>query len=812
MSHLAADLRSSLRSAWKRPGTTALMVGTLAVGLAANGIIFNFLDSLVLRAFAFPNADRLVRVWETGRDFDGIDRDNVAAANFLDWREHARGSAVGEIAAIDGWDLNLRGATVPERALGSKVSPRFFDMLAVKPASGRGFLPAEDQPGSEHRIVLGHALWLRSFGGEPIVGKTVAVDGEPFEVVGIAPPGFNFPEGSEAWAPLVLPAAGEARRDVHNLSVMALPANGRTIDDVRAQLVLVAARLEKDHPETNTARGVDAAAFNVGFGDPVLPRIILIWQVGAVLVLLIACVNVTNLILARGAERQREMALRFALGAGRGRVIRQMMTEGAVTGLVAAIVSMPLVALGAQVVRDNMPADVLRFIPGWENLGADWRTLGFSAVLAVVATAVMSAVPALRASRADIQAGLRDGGRSVTVGASRQHGRNLLVVAQMAAALTLIATAAVALRSANSLLNGPQGYDPQGLLTFDVELTEKRYAAAEDRALFARNAATRLSEIAGVTAVGVANVLPARGANTSRPVEMEGQPLAKNAEPPHVDARWIEPGYFDAMRLPILEGRGVEAGDEGDRLPVAIVSRSMANHFWAGDTAIGKRFRAVTKEGDGPWLTVVGICGDVVHHWFGTRNAPTYYRPLRQDPRFEIAFALRTSRDPDGLAAEARQALFAVDPDQPADNVKSMRRAIAQSTIGIQYIAGIMSAFGVLALILAVSGVYGVLSYRISLRTLEIGVRMALGASRQDVLRLTLGQALRLAAIGLTIGAGLAYAGGRILSSVLQGAVVADVAPLAAAAGALAGAALVAAWLPARRALAVSPATALRSE
>ncbi|PYQ05752.1 MAG: hypothetical protein DMF83_14555 [Acidobacteria bacterium] len=811
MPSLLYDVRFALRSLAKRPGMSFLMVVTLAVGLAANGVIFNILDAMVLRPFDFPNTSRLVRIWETAPDSDGIDRENVSAANLLDWQAQGRG-ALAEMIALDEWEANLRTAAASEHIEATLVSPGFFEALGVAPAAGRAFVAEDAQKGQDRRVILGDALWRRSFGGAPMVGRTVTLNMEPYEVVGIAPPRFQFPNGAQAWVPMTLPAAAEARRDVHQLTVLGRLAEGGTMEQARAELGVVARRLEKDHPQTNTARGITIASFNIGFGDPVLPNILVIWQAAAVLVLLIACVNVANLILARGAERQRELALRLALGAGRGRIVRQLLTEGVVTAMAAVALSMPLVALGARAVRDNMPAALLRYLPGWEHLGGDWRTLVFSSGLAILAAGLFSAIPARRASRASLSDVLHDGGRTATAGVRRQRGRNALVVFQMAAALVLVATAGLAVRSALGLLRGPQGYDPDRLLTFEVRLSDRTYAEPARRLAFVRDVRTRLGMLPGVTDVTAANVLPARAGNNTRGVEIEGQPLAKNADPPSVDARWVEPNYFATMRLPIVQGRGIEESDDQKSRPVAVVSRSFARRFWPGRDAIGKRFRTVDSASETPWLTVVGISGDVIHQWAMRRDYPTMYRPMRQEPRTRLAFALRTAGDPDALTPAVGRALMDVDPDQPADDVLSMRGAIARGTIGMQYVAGIMAAFGVLALVLALSGVYGVLSYRVSLRTTEIGVRMALGATRGHVLKLTLGQAGRLSAIGLGVGAVLAFGTGRLLSSALRGAVASDPALLLVATVALAFSALLAAWIPARRAMSVEPATALRAE
>ncbi len=491
------DTRFALRSLVKRPSASLLLVTTLALGLAANAVIFNVLDAVVLRAFAFPNQPRLVRVHETARDFDGIDLSNVAPANLLDWQAQS-GGVFDDLVGLQWWDASLRGRESAERVQGYRVGASFFEALGVAPAAGRGFLAEEAREGQDRSVVLGHALWQRAFGGEPVVGRTVTIDTEPFTVVGIAPPGFQFPDGAEVWAPLVLPDAATAPRDKHYLSAMGRLAKGRTREEARAALAVVAARLEREHPKTNASRGVAVPAFGAGFGDPVLPQILVIWQAAALLVLLIACVNVANLILAQAADRGRELALRTALGAGPGRVARQLLTEGVLVALVATALSMPLVALAARVMRESMPAEIARFVPGWQQLGADWRSLLFSAVIAVIAAGVFSAVPAWRASRLDLNATLREGGRSVTGGGRRQLGKDLLVVGQLAGALALLVAAGVAVDSASALLHGPQGYEPRGVLAFDVTLSDARYSDPETQRGFVRGALTRFAELPGV--------------------------------------------------------------------------------------------------------------------------------------------------------------------------------------------------------------------------------------------------------------------------------------------------------------------------
>lgn len=804
------DVRFALRGMAKRPGLTALVVTTLAVGLAANAAIFGAADALFLRPLPFRYIPRLVRLWETTPAADLYDRSNVAPANFRDWQSQSAGTLEGMVA-LEWWDANLKGQDVAERVQGYRVGPGFFETLGVSPQAGRGFLSEEGQPGSEHRVVLGHDLWQRAFGGEAgVVGRTIVVDGEPHEVVGIAPRGFRFPDGAEIWAPLVLPPAGAEPRDRHSLTAIARLATGRSLDDASRLMALVGARLQKDHPQTNTARGVAVAPLQRTYEDPALRPLVALWQLAALAVLLIACVNVANLLLARGAERRREMALRLALGAGRGQLVRQLVTEGLLTSLVAVAASVPLTVWATRELRAHLPGEIARFLPGWEHIGVDAWTLAFSLALGVAATLAFTVVPALRASRPDLTDALKEGGRSTTAGAGRQRGRSILVVAQVAAALALVVVAGLAVRSARVIVSGPQGYDPEHLLTLRVSLPEGRYADAAARRVFARGAAERLSLIPGVTAATLANVLPAQPASYSRPIQVEGEPAIDPSNPPLVDDRTVSPGYFDTLRLPIVAGRVIEASDDETTRPVAVVSRSLGERYWPGRDPIGRRFRL--GGADVPWITVVGVSGDVIHHWAARRNYPTCYRPYRQGPTPDIGFALRTTGDPEAITAEARRAVAAVDPYQPAYQVWSMRRSISLSTIGLQYVAAVMAVFGALALVLAVSGVYGVMSYRVSLRTLEIGVRVALGATAGDVLRLTMAQALRLTAAGLAVGSGLGLAAARTLSATLMDTIPFDTTTFATAMAVLAAAALLAAYVPARRALSVDPARALRSE
>jgi putative ABC transport system permease protein len=808
MADFGADLRQAWRAMRQRPGLSILMIVTLAVGLAANASIFSVLDSLVLRPIDLPEVDRLVMVWESAPGEESFERSNVAPANFLDWRAGSAW-ALSHLAALEWWGASVGGDVVLERVEGFKVSASFFELLGVRPAQGRGFLPDEERPGQERSVVLGHTLWQRNFGSDPgILGRMVVIDGQPYTVVGVAPDGFDFPMGSEIWAPLVVPAAGAAPRDQHYWMSIGRLAPGRTLEQARARLEVIAAQLAQEHPTTNGSRSVVVSSLQGGMEDPGAGPVLAVWQAAAFFVLLVACVNVANLALARGAERRRELAVRAALGAGPGRIVRQLATEGLLLALCSAIGSIPLAWWATRELRDFMPAEIARFVAGFDRIGVDGRSLAFTAVLAILAAALFSAWPALRVARPQLTDVLRDGDRGAGVGLGRQRGRSALVVVEIACALALLVTGGMAVRAAAGMIGGPQGYDPERLLTLHLTMPEETYPEPERRAALARTALERMAALPGVRQASFATHLPATGANSSRAIRLEGEALADPSDPPQADARWMAAGHLETLGIPLLRGRAFTQADDAAALPVAIVSRSMAERFWPGLDPIGRRFQAGDE--DAPMLTVVGVCGDVIHHWFSRRNYPTFYRPFEQDPRYSITFALRTEGEPEGLATVARQALRQVAPDLPAYDVRSMRRSIRLSTIGLSYGAAIMSVFALLALILALSGVYGVMSYRVSLRTAEIGLRVALGATSRDVLRMTLGQAAILCGFGLMVGLGLAAGLSRAMSAAFMGAVSQDALVSAALGLLLAVAAIAAAYLPARRALEVDPAEALR--
>ena len=505
---------------------------------------------------------------------------------------------------------------------------------------------------------------------------------------------------------------------------------------------------------------------------------------------------------------------RQALGATRGRIVSQMLTEGLITALLSLVVALPVAGFSARAVREFMPIEIIRYVTGWSNIGIDSRAVLFGAVLAVIATAIFALAPARSVSSLALVESLKEGGRAGTAGGHRQRGRDILVTSQIATALAIVIVGSLAARSAWQFVDGPQGYNPDNALSLRVSLPEASYQTPESRIAFARSAMKRIEALPGVVSVATANVLPARGSNSSRSIRIEGAPPIDRSQRPSADSRTVTPAFFKTLEIPIVAGRGFNENDiASETAPrVAIVSRSFAERYWPGLDPIGRAFQA-GDEPEAPLLTVVGVSGDVIHQWFARRNYPTYYQPYEQEPRANVSFILRTTTaEPESLARDVRQALAALAPDQPAYDVWSMRRSLLISTVGIRFVAATMAALSWLALVLALSGVYGVMAYRVSLRTLEIGIRRALGASARDVLRLTMDQALRLTAFGLAVGGGAGFAMAKALGGLLQGAVALDLATAGGSAALLAAASLLAAYIPARRSLTVEPTRALRAE
>jgi putative ABC transport system permease protein len=801
MSTLLFDLRLAARALRKRPGLTAVVVLTLALGLGANAAIFNVIDRLVLRPFPFPDPDRVVMLAETGEGLDFL-KESVAPANFRDWRERTK--TIASLTALEWWDANLTERGNPERVQGYQVSPGFFDAIGVHPMLGRGFVADDEIFGRHHVVVLSERLWERRYRRDPgVVGRRILVDGLPYEVVGVAPPRFAFPDGAAIWAPLAFDPKTPLSRKSHYLTVIGRLEPGRALEDAVSEMHVLAGQLAKDYPDANRDHGIATFTLARGMLDEGVGPLVGLWQASALIVLLIACANIANLQLARASERRRETGVRLALGASRGRIIRELLTESLLLAAIAIPFALGFAWVFLRVLRVNMPANIIRFVPGWESLGPDFRLLAVTGTLAILTAIVFGTLPAFQAARSRVVDTLKDGGRTAT---GRQFLRRGIVVLEMAVALPLLVAAGRGVIGTDRFLNGPQGYDPDGLLVMKLVLPERDYPDDAAKRTFVTRALEALHAVSGVQEVGLANNAPATGSNSSRTIEIDGHPPADPRNLPEVDNRIATPGYFAALRLPIRRGRAFTSADRADTQPVAIVSQSMADKYWPGEDPIGRRLRVK----DGPWMTVVGVSGDVIQDWFMRRNVPTLYRAYAQVPSSLFSIAVRAAGDPATIAGPVRQALLAVDPSQPVFDLMTMRQQLSERTIGLQYLAGVMAVFGAISLLLAAVGLYAVMAYLLAQRTQEFGIRMALGASGTDVLRLTVGGALKLSAAGAVIGAVLSLALNRLMEAGLLGIAAGSARVLAAFTAILMLTALTAAYLPARRAASTDPTVALR--
>jgi putative ABC transport system permease protein len=690
---------------------------------------------------------------------------------------------------------------------GFRVSADFFPALGVQPVLGRGFAGEEETIGRHRLAVIGHGLWLRRFAGDPaIVGRTITLDAEPYEVVGIAPEGFDFPMGAEVWAPLAFDAKTAEQRTRRYLTVIGRLAPGASLTEAQSQMAVIAERLQQQHPATNRDRGVRVYKFSDGMVDPGLTPILALWQAAALFVLIIGCTNVMNLLLARGAERQRDVAVRLAMGADRRRVVRELLIESAMLALVAIPPTVLFAWIALDALKGSMPASIARFVPGWWSMQVDFRVLAVTTAIALAAAVLFGIVPALQCTRPRLADTLKEGARGASAGRARQRIRRALVVAEITLALPLLVASAMGAIGAHRFLYGDQGYEPDRVLAMEMVLPNAAYKDDEARRTFVTRVLERAAGVPGADRAAVINIMPARGNNSSRTLEIEGRPNADPAFPPNVDFRSGTPDVFAVLGIPVHRGRGFTAADREDAQAVVVISQSLAERYWPNDDPLGRRM----KLGTGPWLTIVGICGNVVHDWFDRRNYPTAYVPYAQSPTGNFGLAVRASGDPAALSSAARAAVRAVDPNQPVYDVMTLRAALGERTLGLQYIAAVMGVLGALALLLAAGGVYGVMAYMVAQRAHEIGVRIALGATRADVVRLTVSQTVRLAAIGVALGITLSVLLGRVIEWGLLGTAAVDGRIIAALGAVLSLSALAAGYIPARRAASIDPICTLR--
>lgn len=800
MHALVQDIRHAVRLIAGQPGVTFVALLTMALGIGANTAIFSAVDSILLRPLPYADPDRLAVVWEK-RPAEGVMNNVVAPADYLDW---ARMNSVFEAtAAIASVTADLTGAGEPVRLPVAAVSPAFFDVLRVQPALGRSFRPEEATVGQHRVIVLGYGLWQGRFGSDPaVVGRKVFLNGVPHEVVGVLPRTFEFPDSTiELWAPLPLAGRPQApSRANHELTVYARMKPGVTIEQARADMDRVGQRLSQEYPDTNRRHGAWVVPLRDELTGPVRTSLFLL--LGAVgFVLLIACVNVANLLLARAAARRREVAVRAALGAGRARLVGQALTESVLLSLLGGAAGLLVARWGIDLLRQVAPAGVP--VLGLDRLGLDARVLIFSFVLSLATGVLFGLLPAWQFASQDLNDALKDGGRSPT--GIRRRLRLTLVVSEIALASLLLVGAGLMLRSFQSVLGAEAGFKTGGVLTTQIALPEARYPG--DRKLVTFDLIEqRFRSIPGVRSAGAINVLPLSGRDGRRGIVVEGYEPAPDT-PTRAHPRAVTPDYPRTMGIQVSAGRGFTTDDRANAPLVAIVNETMARRYWRDASPVGKRVLLV---GQNDWREVVGVVRDVRHWGLDRPVNPEMYFPLPQYPSNGLTFVLSTDGDPASLATAVREELRRVDPDLPLSNVRTMdevaRRSVAARRAGML----LLGTFGALALILAAAGIYGVMAHLVALRTSEIGVRMTLGAQPRDVMRLVLKEGLLQAVLGLAIGLSGAVLLMRSFQTMLYEISPADPITLGAVVVLLLSTALIACIVPARRAMRVDPVMALR--
>jgi putative ABC transport system permease protein len=803
---LRQDVRQGYRALLKSPQLTATMLFTLILGLGANAATFGMVDRLVLRPFTIANLDRLVALAEVPAANVGQRRDTVAPANFVDWREQS--GTLRRLTAFTSWSVNLSGGDEPETLLAQRVGAEFFSLIGATPALGRLLQPSDDEWGGHRQIVISDGLWHRRFGGDAsVVGRTVRLDGEPFTIVGITRPTFDFPPATEAWLPLALRADEAGDRSRRSLTVIGELRDGATLEGARAEMSAIYERQRQGSPDVLRNRLLLVDSFSSAMIDPGLPAMLGLWQAAAVAVLLIGCVNLAGLLLARGVERRQELAVRVALGAGRRQLVRQL----AIESLILALIAVPLALVCAfwlnRVVVAAMPATLVRYVPGMADLGIDARVAAFTCGVAVAASLVFGLLPALSASRVTPAAVLQHGGRSLAGGRGRM--RRSLVVVQIALVLPLLVAAALAALAAQRFAFGSQGYNPEGLFQFRLRLAASTYPNDDARRQFVDRLIAESTKAPEVTSAAVTTTLPSSmfSGGGDRRIWFDGVP----DDPDHpltANYRAVSSGYLETMEIPLREGRSLTTADRDGRERVSVVSESFVRKYFGGASAIGRRVRIGRDAND--WTTVVGVSADTIDDWVFARRVPTIFVPMAQFPSREMTLVARTMGDPARLADSLRRALAAVDPTQPVFYEMTVREVVKSRTTGLRFVGSLMAGFGGVALALSAVGIYGVLAHLVAVRRRELGLRIALGATARDVLSLALGQGVRLTALGIVLGALAAVGLARLIETALFGIVSLEWPLVVSIAGLVAITAAAAGVVPARRALRIDPAMVLK--
>ena len=810
METLLQDIRYGWRMLAKSPGFTIVVVFTLAIGIGANTAIFSVINAAMFHALPFRAPEQLVHLWETRPAHEFVQME-ASRPNFLEWQ--ASNHVFSGLAGYTGVDLSLTGRGAPQRIFGARVTSNFFDVLGVQPLLGRAFRPGEDRSGGERSALLSYGLWQGRFGGDPrMIGQSLTLNGQPYTVVGILPREFQFAKrgNAEVWVPLNPSADESTRRTFHWVNVVGRLIPGVTVQQAQAEMTRLAHRLAAQYPEANAGGDARVLSLHEEIVGPVQP--VLFSLLGAVgLVLLIACVNVANLLLARAKARQKEIAVRQALGATRWRLLRQVLTEAVILALCGGGLGLLWARWGVDLIIASVPAQLLAFMPYLRGVSLNLGVLEFTLAISVLTGILFGLVPALQASHLNLQDALKEGTR-VAGGAAHQRLRSALVVSEIALSMVLLAGAGLLTKSLVRLLDLNPGFETQNLLAMPASAPPARYSDQERNAAFLRQLLERIQTVAGVRGAALIDTTPLNGGGTTG-FTVEGRPTPAPGQAPEANTRDVSPGYFNVMGVPLLHGRLFTEQDKAGTPLVLIINKTLADKLFPGEDAVGHRF-VFAFDSHPAAAEIVGVVGDERLGSLDQAVTPVLYSSSFQSNDTDFTLLVRTAGDPANLTAAVRAEVANLDPNVLVSSAVALRQIISDSPSVFmrRFPALLIGVFAVLAVLLSAVGIYGVLSYLVTQRTREIGIRMALGAQRGNVLRLLLGEGLRLAALGIVIGLVAAVGAARLLAGLLFGVLPTDPSVLLGVTGFIAAVTLTACSIPARRATRVDPMVALRYE
>jgi putative ABC transport system permease protein len=796
------DLRYSLRVLARTPGFTLVAVLGLALGIGANSAIFTAMNAVLLRTLPYKEAEQLVLLWQLNRD-KGNHEIRASAPDYIDWKE--QNSVFQDVAAFGadpGLGLNFSGAGQPERISATPVTGNLFSVLGVMPALGRSFLPDEERPGSAPVCILSDGFWKRRFGSDPkIVGKAVTLNGEIWTVVGVMPAEFRFPQSVELWVPVILPIS-RAKRAQHYLGVIARVKPGLSLDHAQAELDALARRMELQYPETNAGLGIRLVPLRTQITGNIRPALLVLFGATA-FVLLIACTNLANLLLVRATVRQAEMSLRLALGASRARLVRQLLTETALLGLLGGILGLILASAGTRLLLNYGPSN----LPRTNEIAVDGRVLAFTLGLSIFTAVIFGLAPALQASKPDLIRTLKVGGSGFAMGRGGQRLRLLLVASEMAMALVLLIGAGLMIRSFFRLREVDIGLNPTNVLTMRTTLTYDRYLVPRQIAFF-RQVVKQVGALPGVRSVGAIDNLPLSGSGVHS-FGIVGRSAWDPGDEPSGEFSVVTPLYFNAIGIPLTKGRYFTEGDGEEAPRVAIINDAAASRYWPQEDPLGKH---ITIDFEREARQIVGVVGNVRHLGLDQHEPLQVYIPQSQIGGAAMYLVVRTTSDPLNLAPSLRAAVEAIDNDQPVYDIQTMEQRLSDSVSPRRFNMLLLGIFAAIALLLAGGGTYGVMSYYVTQQTHDIGVRMAMGADQVKVLTLVVGKGLVILFCALAMGVALAFAFSRVMSGLLFGIGTLDISSILGASVLLTTVGLLACYIPARRAAKVDPMVALRYE